>query len=165
MGVTMYKGVRLPIELIDAVDAVVKKGTQGFRSRAEFVATAVRRYLEELERKEGEQVSIGRNAVMKANEQKFCSTCGARLADASLEYCPDTYSCGNHLHFQGRPHDPKSCAFCKFPLEVEFAIAARPGMSWEEIKNHLELTNTLTETNAIIQAAKLELGVLETEEM
>lgn len=37
-----YVGVRLPKELMDLVDEVIKSRRYGYRSRAEFVAEAVR---------------------------------------------------------------------------------------------------------------------------
>ena len=43
-----YVGVRLPRELIDDVDRLIKKKVLGFRSRAEFIADAIRRRLEEI---------------------------------------------------------------------------------------------------------------------
>ncbi len=53
MRVTMtYKGVNLPEPLLNEVDAVVKEGKRGFRSRAEFVAEAIRRYLDEMRKQE-----------------------------------------------------------------------------------------------------------------
>ena len=43
-----YVGVRLPKKLTDEVDALVAQGYLGFRSRAEFIADAIRRRLEDL---------------------------------------------------------------------------------------------------------------------
>lgn len=43
-----YVGVRLPKELIDDVDLLVGKRVMGFRSRAEFIADAIRRRLEQV---------------------------------------------------------------------------------------------------------------------
>ena len=43
-----YVGVRLPKKLTDEVDALVAQGHLGFRSRAEFIADAIRRRLEDL---------------------------------------------------------------------------------------------------------------------
>ncbi|MGC8975849.1 MAG: ribbon-helix-helix domain-containing protein [Thermoprotei archaeon] len=40
-----YVGVRLPKELIDLVDEIVKSRKYGYRSRAEFIAEAVREKL------------------------------------------------------------------------------------------------------------------------
>ncbi len=53
MGVTMsYQGVNLPKPLLKEVDDVVKRGYRGYRSRAEFVADAIRRYLDEITKQE-----------------------------------------------------------------------------------------------------------------
>lgn len=43
-----YVGVRLPKELIAEVDRLVNRKALGFRSRAEFIADAIRRRLEEV---------------------------------------------------------------------------------------------------------------------
>jgi len=43
-----YVGVGLPKELIVEVDRLVNRGALGFRSRAEFIADAIRRRLEEI---------------------------------------------------------------------------------------------------------------------
>lgn len=43
-----YVGVRLPKELMDLVDEVIKSRKYGYRSRAEFVAEAVREKLARL---------------------------------------------------------------------------------------------------------------------
>ena len=43
-----YVGVRLPKELISEVDRLVNRKALGFRSRAEFIADAIRRRLEEV---------------------------------------------------------------------------------------------------------------------
>lgn len=43
-----YVGVRLPKELIAEIDRLVNRKALGFRSRAEFIADAIRRRLEEM---------------------------------------------------------------------------------------------------------------------
>ena len=43
-----YLGVRLPRELVERVDALVDRRVLGFRSRAEFIADAIRRRLEQM---------------------------------------------------------------------------------------------------------------------
>ena len=43
-----YVTLRLPKSLFVEVDELVLEGTMGFRSRAEFVADAIRRRLEDL---------------------------------------------------------------------------------------------------------------------
>lgn len=45
-----YQPVKLPRELIDAVDGFVSRKHLGYRSRAEFVADGVRRLLAEAQR-------------------------------------------------------------------------------------------------------------------
>ena len=47
-----YLGVRLPKELIGEVDRLVDQRKLGFRSRAEFIADAIRRRLEEFQKAE-----------------------------------------------------------------------------------------------------------------
>jgi len=48
MADTNYLNVRLPIQLITQVDRIVDRKALGFRSRAEFIADAIRRRLEEI---------------------------------------------------------------------------------------------------------------------
>jgi len=43
-----YLNVRLPKQLIAQVDRIVDRKALGFRSRAEFIADAIRRRLEEI---------------------------------------------------------------------------------------------------------------------
>jgi len=43
-----YLNVRLPKQLISQVDRIVDRKALGFRSRAEFIADAIRRRLEEI---------------------------------------------------------------------------------------------------------------------
>jgi len=43
-----YLSVRLPKELMTEIDRLVSRRAYGFRSRAEFIADAVRRRLEEI---------------------------------------------------------------------------------------------------------------------
>ena len=43
-----YLNVRLPKQLISQVDRIVDRKALGFRSRAEFIADAVRRRLEQI---------------------------------------------------------------------------------------------------------------------
>ena len=43
-----YLGVRLPRELVERVDALVDRRVLGFRSRAEFIADAIRRRLDQI---------------------------------------------------------------------------------------------------------------------
>jgi len=45
MGKDGYTTVRLPKELIDEIDAIVKEGKWGYRTRAEFVKEAIRQQL------------------------------------------------------------------------------------------------------------------------
>lgn len=42
-----YKGVTLPESLVNEIDKKVNSGTNGFRSRAEYVAYAVRKELQQ----------------------------------------------------------------------------------------------------------------------
>ena len=48
MGSSDYATIRLPRSLVDPVDDLVRSGLLGFRTRAEFVADAIRRRLETL---------------------------------------------------------------------------------------------------------------------
>ena len=44
-----YVGVRLPQDLIEQIDRIIADSKMGFRTRAEFVKEAVRRYILQLE--------------------------------------------------------------------------------------------------------------------
>ncbi len=43
-----YTTVRLPKELMDEIDDMIKRGVRGYKSRAEFIKEAVRKRFEEL---------------------------------------------------------------------------------------------------------------------
>jgi len=43
--VRAYVNVKLPLELIEEVDNIVREGLLGYRSRGEFVAEAVRSHI------------------------------------------------------------------------------------------------------------------------
>jgi len=51
---TEYSTVRIPKELVDRVDAFLKRQSLGYTSRAEVVKDAVRDFLEKWERKNAE---------------------------------------------------------------------------------------------------------------
>lgn len=53
-----YLNVRLPKQLIAQVDRIVDRKALGFRSRAEFIADAIRRRLEQI--LDLERISTGR---------------------------------------------------------------------------------------------------------
>ena len=53
MDVTMtYARVSLPKPLINDIDDIVNRGYRGYRSRAEVITDAIRRFLDEIEKKE-----------------------------------------------------------------------------------------------------------------
>ena len=114
------------------------------------IREALEQYLIESRNRNTKRIETEKN-------HEFCKTCGAPLPSPDLDYCPDNFSCGNHLHLQGRPHDSKFCAFCSFPEEVEFAKQMRKeGWDWERIRKHLEATNTFDQVAGIVQASMLE---------
>jgi hypothetical protein len=43
-----YTTVRLPKELMDEIDSIIKRGIRGYKSRAEFIKEAIRKRFEEL---------------------------------------------------------------------------------------------------------------------
>ena len=50
MGDTMsYIGVNLPHPLVSSIDKILETGYRGYRSRAEFIADAIRRLLDIVE--------------------------------------------------------------------------------------------------------------------
>ena len=55
--VQRYRTVRLPEELVNEIERVIKKHKKyGYRSIAEFVAEAVRRRIEEIEKEENREM-------------------------------------------------------------------------------------------------------------
>ena len=44
-----YTTVRLPKEIMDEIDQIIKRGIRGYKSRAEFIKEAIRKRFEELE--------------------------------------------------------------------------------------------------------------------
>ena len=46
-----YRHISLPRELVDRIEKLVKEGRYGYRTVTEFVKDAVRRRLEELEKR------------------------------------------------------------------------------------------------------------------
>jgi Arc/MetJ-type ribon-helix-helix transcriptional regulator len=44
-----YTTVRLPRELMDEIDQLIKRGIRGYKSRAEFIKEAIRKRFEELQ--------------------------------------------------------------------------------------------------------------------
>jgi hypothetical protein len=44
-----YTTVRLPKELLDEIDNIIKRGIRGYKSRAEFIKEAIRKRFEELQ--------------------------------------------------------------------------------------------------------------------
>ncbi len=44
-----YTTVRLPKELMEEIDQIIKRGTRGYKSRSEFIKEAIRKRFEELQ--------------------------------------------------------------------------------------------------------------------
>ena len=44
-----YTTVRLPKEIMDEIDQIIKRGIRGYKSRAEFIKEAIRKRFEELQ--------------------------------------------------------------------------------------------------------------------
>ncbi len=44
-----YTTVRLPKELIQEIDDIIKRGFRGYKSRSEFIKEAIRRRLDEMQ--------------------------------------------------------------------------------------------------------------------
>ena len=68
-----YVTVRLPKELMDEVDEMIKKGVRGYKSRAEFIKEAIRKRTAAKKRKVGIAV---RNIKTSTRPifQLFCMT-------------------------------------------------------------------------------------------
>jgi Arc/MetJ-type ribon-helix-helix transcriptional regulator len=72
-----YVTVRLPKELMDEVDEMIRKGVRGYKSRAEFIKEAIRKRTEELAAKT--------TAEMPVLEHFNVSEQGVRILDRSLQ--------------------------------------------------------------------------------
>ena len=56
MGKTEYVNVKIPTQLAAEIDSLVQEKHMGYRSRAEFVSEAIRRWLLDLSKYEPKQI-------------------------------------------------------------------------------------------------------------
>jgi hypothetical protein len=105
-----YTTVRLPMELMEEIDLIIKRGMRGYKSRAEFIKEALRRRFEELE-------SLPPPPLLEhfnLNEQ------GVRVLDRTI---PNSSSTGRIIGVYFKP-DKVICEHCESSncRHVKFAL-------------------------------------------
>jgi len=110
-----YTTVRLPKEIMDEIDDIIKRGTRGYKSRAEFVKEAVRKRFEELQTQQPqlklpalEHFNIDEEGVRILDRTLASKTMGGRIIDVyfkpNLVWCDYCQS--------------SNCQHTKFALEL-----------------------------------------------
>ncbi len=110
-----YTTVRLPKEIMDEIDDIIKRGTRGYKSRAEFVKEAVRKRFEELQTQQPqlklpplEHFNIDEDGVRILDRTLASKTMGGRIIDVyfkpNLVWCDYCQS--------------SNCQHTKFALEL-----------------------------------------------
>jgi Arc/MetJ-type ribon-helix-helix transcriptional regulator len=93
-----YTTVRLPKEIMDEIDQIIKRGTRGYKSRAEFIKEAIRKRFEELQTAQSitklpplEHFNIDQNGVRVLDRTLSSKTTGGRIIDVYFK--PDSVWC------------------------------------------------------------------------
>jgi Arc/MetJ-type ribon-helix-helix transcriptional regulator len=112
MSTDEYTTVRLPKELMEEVDKILKRGVMGYKSRAEFIKEAMREKLRTIPREILEQLSL---------EHFNLSEDGVRVLDRSLT---NEHSKGRIIDIYFKPENAW-CEFCESTSckHVEFALS------------------------------------------
>jgi len=96
-----YTTVRLPKEIMDEIDQIIKRGTRGYKSRAEFIKEAIRKRFEELQTSQSitklpplEHFNIDQDGVRILDRTLSSKTTSGRIIDVYFkpgsvwcEYC------------------------------------------------------------------------------
>ena len=108
-----YTTVRLPKELMDEIDDMIKRGVRGYKSRAEFIKEAVRKRFEELK-------TLTPAPEPLTLEHFNLDEYGVRILDRSLT---NKTSKGNIIDVYFRP-DNAWCEYCQTTdcRHIEFAL-------------------------------------------
>ncbi len=114
MSTDDYTTVRLPKELMEEIDEIIKQGMRGYKSRAEFIKEAIRRRFEELE-------SLPPPKFLPPMEHFNLNERGVRVLDRTV---PNSSSNGRIIEVCFNP-DKVVCEFCESHncRHVEFALA------------------------------------------
>jgi Arc/MetJ-type ribon-helix-helix transcriptional regulator len=110
-----YTTVRLPKEIMDEIDEIIKRGTRGYKSRAEFIKEAVRKRFDELQTQQPlsrlpplEHFNIDELGVRILDRTLASKTSSGRIIDVYFK--PDIVWCD---YCQS-----SSCRHTKFALEL-----------------------------------------------
>jgi len=106
-----YTTVRLPKELMEEIDNILKRGVMGYKSRAEFIKEAIREKLKTIPREILEQLPL---------EHFNLSENGIRILDRSLA---NEHSRGRIIDVYFKP-DKVLCEYCESTRcqHVKFAL-------------------------------------------
>ena len=107
-----YTTVRLPKELMEEIDNILKRGVMGYKSRAEFIKEAIREKLKTIPREILEQLPL---------EHFNLSENGVRILDRSLA---NKHSRGRIIDVYFKP-DKVLCEYCESTScrHVKFALS------------------------------------------
>ena len=111
MSTDEYTTVRLPKELMEEIDNILKRGVMGYKSRAEFIKEAIREKLRTIPREILEQLPL---------EHFNLSENGVRILDRSLA---NKHSRGRIIDVYFKP-DKVLCEYCESTScrHVKFAL-------------------------------------------
>ena len=111
MSTDEYTTVRLPKELMEEIDNILKRGVMGYKSRAEFIKEAIREKLRTIPREILEQLPL---------EHFNLSENGVRILDRSLA---NKHSRGRIIDVYFKP-DKVLCEYCESTRcqHVKFAL-------------------------------------------
>ncbi len=110
-----YTTVRLPRELMEEIDQIIKRGTRGYKSRSEFIKEAIRKRFEELQAAQPipklpplEHFNVDEEGVRILDRTLATKTTNGRIIDVYFK--PDSVWCD---YCQS-----SSCRHIKFALDL-----------------------------------------------
>ncbi len=110
-----YTTVRLPKEIMDEIDQIIRRGTRGYKSRAEFIKEAIRKRFDELNTAQPtprlpalEHFNVNEEGVRILDRTLSSKTSTGRIIDVYFK--PDNVWCD---YCQS-----KSCRHIEFALEL-----------------------------------------------
>ena len=110
-----YTTVRLPKELMEEIDQIIKRGIRGYKSRSEFIKEAIRKRFEELQTAQLmpklpplEHFNVDEGGVRILDRTLATKTSSGRIVDVYFK--PDSVWCD---YCQSN-----SCQHTKFALEL-----------------------------------------------
>jgi hypothetical protein len=98
-----YTTVRLPKEIMDEIDQIIKRGIRGYKSRSEFIKEAIRKRFEEL------NIPQPMPKLVPPLEHFNVSEEGVRILDRTL---PSKTSTGRIIDVYFKP-DTVWCDYCQ----------------------------------------------------